>query len=111
MSLEAALKQSLGYAAVRSVGRRGHGDTASGSAFEVTDDAGNKSTVYVKSSSQQGAKKMFEGEYASLEAMERTGTNCIKIGLPGKSILRDYCQENRTSRRPENRDRPKAVSA
>ena len=25
--------------------------------------------------------------------------NCIKIGLPGKSILRDYFQENRTSRR------------
>ena len=67
------LKQSLGYAAVRSVGRRGHGDTASGSAFEVTDDAGNKSTVYVKSSSQRDAKKMFEGEHASLEAMEKTG--------------------------------------
>ena len=28
------------------------------------------------------------------------GTNCIKIGLPGKSILRDYFQENMTSRRP-----------
>ena len=26
--------------------------------------------------------------------------NCIKICLPGKSILRDYFQENRTSRRP-----------
>ena len=25
---------------------------------------------------------------------------CIKIGLPGKSILRDYFQENMTSRRP-----------
>ena len=25
--------------------------------------------------------------------------NCIKIGLPGKSILGDYFQENRTSRR------------
>ena len=28
------------------------------------------------------------------------GGNCIKIGLPGKSILGDYFQENRTSRRP-----------
>ena len=28
------------------------------------------------------------------------GTNCIKIGLPGKSILGDYFQENRTSQRP-----------
>ena len=26
--------------------------------------------------------------------------NCIKIGLPGKSIFRDYFQENRTSVRP-----------
>ena len=28
------------------------------------------------------------------------GANCIKIGLPGKSILEYYFQENRTSRRP-----------
>ena len=28
------------------------------------------------------------------------GGNCIKIGLPGKLILRDYFQENRTSQRP-----------
>ena len=30
----------------------------------------------------------------------RPGGNCRKIGLPGKSILVDYFQENRTSRRP-----------
>ena len=29
-----------------------------------------------------------------------TGGNCIKIGLPGKSILGDYFQENMTSQRP-----------
>ena len=34
-----------------------------------------------------------------LELQKKTGTNCIKIGLPGKSILGDYFQENRTSRR------------
>ena len=28
------------------------------------------------------------------------GGDCIKIGLQGKSILRDYFQENRTSQRP-----------
>ena len=48
MSLEAVLKQSLGYATVRSVGRRGYGDTASGSAFEVTDDAGNKERILLE---------------------------------------------------------------
>ena len=30
----------------------------------------------------------------------RPGANCIKIGLPGKSILGYYFQENMTSRRP-----------
>ena len=30
----------------------------------------------------------------------RPGGNCIKIGLPGKLILRYYFQKNRTSRRP-----------
>ena len=30
----------------------------------------------------------------------RTGMNCIKIGLPRKFILRDYFQENMTSRGP-----------
>ena len=29
-----------------------------------------------------------------------TGGNYIKVGLPGKSILGDYFQENRTSQRP-----------
>ena len=31
---------------------------------------------------------------------EDPGGNCIKIGVPGKSILGDYFRENRTSRRP-----------
>ena len=31
------------------------------------------------------------------------GTNCIKIALPGKSILGDYFQENVTSRRPSGK--------
>ena len=37
-----------------------------------------------------------------LEGAEQVqpGTNCIKLGISGKSILRDYFQENRTSRRP-----------
>ena len=30
---------------------------------------------------------------------ERPGGNCVKIGLPGKSILRDYFQESGTSQR------------
>ena len=55
MSVEAVLKQSLGYAAVRSVGRRGYGDTASGSAFEVTASTGNKviMTLYIRFENEQ----------------------------------------------------------
>ena len=34
------------------------------------------------------------------EEQAQPGGNCIKIGLPGKSILRDYYQENRISGRP-----------
>ena len=35
-----------------------------------------------------------------LEPGPEPGGNCIKTGLPGKLILRDYFQENMTSRRP-----------
>ena len=37
---------------------------------------------------------------ATMAATASSGMNCIKIGLPGKSILGDYFQENVTSRRP-----------
>ena len=35
----------------------------------------------------------------SLAVISRPGANCINIGLPGKSILKDYYQEKSTSRR------------
>ena len=41
------------------------------------------------------ASRWFELKFSHV-----TGTNSIKIGLPGKSILGDYFQENMTSRRP-----------
>ena len=34
------------------------------------------------------------------QGIKTAGTNCIKLGLPGKLILRDYFQANRTSQRP-----------
>ena len=33
-----------------------------------------------------------------LNSRSPSGGNCIKIGLPGKPIVRDYFQDNRTSR-------------
>ena len=60
---------------------------------------------------RQGADRQVRGGHVVLQPVPRRvrqgaqdvdlpGTNCIKIGLPGKSILGDYFQENRTSRRP-----------
>ena len=57
---------------------------------------------------KKGASKDIEKntknyKYACEKCGFRTkeaGMNCIKIGLPGKSILRDYFQENMTSPRP-----------
>ena len=44
--------------------------------------------------------ELLAGALALDALRRRQGMNCIKIGLPGKSILRDYFQENMTSRRP-----------
>ena len=53
-------------------------------------------------------KSIFSPTYeGSAAAAAFPGTNCIKIGLPGKSIL--YFQENMTSRRPWSRLRCKIL--
>ena len=39
-------------------------------------------------------------EASAAKSSMRTGGKSIKIGLSGKSILRDYFQDNKTSRRP-----------
>ena len=43
---------------------------------------------------------LLEGAHVVAADCGSPGGNCIKIGLPGKSILRDYFQENMTSQRP-----------
>ena len=47
----------------------------------------------------QGARRHQRRPVGPLRPTD-AGTNCIKIGLPGKSILGDYFQENMTSPRP-----------
>ena len=49
-----------------------------------------QSTVYVKTSSQRDAKKMFEGEYASLEAMEKTGKKPSATLSPTNVVLYQF---------------------
>ena len=51
----------------------------------------------------QGRRPLLEGvceQGVAAVHLENSGMNCIKIGLPGKSILGDYFQENMTSRSP-----------
>ena len=52
----------------------------------------------------EGGERL-DGDVAAAPALVQEGVvhrepggNCIKIGLPGKSILGDYFRENRTSR-------------
>lgn len=73
MRLEEFLKGALGYKTVQATGRRGTGDISSGESYRV--DGGQ--TVFVKRNGSAGAKQMFEGEFASLEAIQKTG--CIRV--------------------------------
>ena len=53
--------------------------------------------VVVRGGWQLGGR--LEGGQGGVGRRGPGGGNCIKIGLPGKSILADYYQENRTSQR------------
>ena len=48
----------------------------------------------------QTPRPPFRCKRAPSPGRSSPGGSCIKIGLPGKSILGDYFQENGTSRRP-----------
>ena len=59
----------------------------------------DSSIPYLGTGVRVGARRVRRRLDLADEAAEAE-VNCIKIGLPGKSILGDYFQENRTSRRP-----------
>ncbi|XP_035417748.1 ketosamine-3-kinase isoform X2 [Cygnus atratus] len=77
--MEAALKRELGTTVLRATGHSGGGCISQGQSYET--DSGR---VYVKSNAKPEARRMFEGEMASLEAILKTQT--IKVPKPIKVI-------------------------
>ncbi|XP_030362076.1 ketosamine-3-kinase-like isoform X2 [Strigops habroptila] len=77
--MEAALKRELGTEVLRPTGHLGGGCISQGQSYDT--DHGR---VYVKSNSKAEARRMFEGEMASLEAILKTQT--IKVPKPIKVI-------------------------
>ena len=70
-------------------------------AEEELEDQTTMAEVQLDVDLKKAASKAFrEARLLVEDTLRMPGTNCIKIGLQGKLILRDYFQENRTSRRP-----------
>ncbi|KAM9638516.1 fructosamine-3-kinase isoform 2-T2 [Morphnus guianensis] len=77
--MEDALRRELGTAVLRPTGYLGGGCISQGQSYDT-----DRGRVYVKSNSKAEARRMFEGEMASLEAILKTQT--IKVPKPIKVI-------------------------
>ncbi|XP_075375008.1 ketosamine-3-kinase-like isoform X3 [Mycteria americana] len=85
--MEDALRRELGTAVLRPTGHLGGGCISQGQSYDT-----DRGRVYVKSNSKAEARRMFEGEMASLEAILKTQTIKVPkpikvIDLPGGSTL------------------------
>ena len=82
MKLEELLKTRLNFKSVKATNYRRGGDISSGQTYLVDNDQ----KIFVKSNAGRNAKLMFEGELASLQAIENTKT--IKVPKP-YGVLQD----------------------
>ncbi|XP_068606299.1 ketosamine-3-kinase-like [Brachionichthys hirsutus] len=80
--MEAKLKKELGTTMLKSAGQSGGGCISEGHSYHT--DTG---TVFVKTNHKNEAKLMFDGEKASLEALQRTET--VKVPNPIRVIELD----------------------
>ncbi|NP_001158686.1 Ketosamine-3-kinase [Oncorhynchus mykiss] len=80
--MEAQLKKELGTSMLKSTGHSGGGCISQGQSFD-TDHGG----VFVKTNHKSQAKRMFDGELASLGAIVMTDT--VKVPKPVKVIELD----------------------
>ncbi|KAF0032783.1 hypothetical protein F2P81_015073 [Scophthalmus maximus] len=80
--MEAKLKTELGTAVLKSTGHSGGGCISEGQSYDT--DTGR---VFVKINHKSEAKRMFDGEMASLEAILKTET--VKVPRPVKVIELD----------------------
>ncbi|XP_077869709.1 ketosamine-3-kinase-like [Saccoglossus kowalevskii] len=78
--MESLLKKQLGCTRVKSFGYGGGGCISSGQSYE-TDNYGK---VFVKINSESGARLMFDGELAGLNAIIATGT--VRVPKPYKVV-------------------------
>jgi len=81
--MEQFLKKELGYTFIKRSGQGGGGCISQGEMFNT-----DKGRIFVKENSKDGARKMFEGEFASLEAIQNTNT--IKVPRPIKVLDRPH---------------------
>jgi len=81
--MEAVLKERLKTSILTPFGRSGGGCINEGRSYSIEDG----SKIYVKyKADKTGARRMFDGEFASLEAIRRTG----QIRVPEPTVVEDY---------------------
>ena len=79
--MELYLKEKLGYTFVKSSGQVGGGCISQGEMFHT-----DQGKIFVKENARADAETMFNGEFASLEEIIRTGT--VKAPRPIKVLKR-----------------------
>nr|BAT46493.1 fructosamine 3 kinase related protein [Tokudaia muenninki] len=77
--METLLKRELGCSSVKATGHSGGGCISQGQSYDT-----DKGRVFVKVNSKAEAKRMFDGEMASLTAILKTGT--VKVPKPMKVL-------------------------
>ncbi|XP_068118444.1 ketosamine-3-kinase-like [Hyperolius riggenbachi] len=77
--MESLLKRELGCPQVKAAGHSGGGCISQGQSYDT-----ELGRLYVKDNHKAEARRMFEGEMASLEAIQQTGT--VRVPKPVKVI-------------------------
>uniref|UniRef100_A0A8D1JS58 protein-ribulosamine 3-kinase n=1 Tax=Sus scrofa TaxID=9823 RepID=A0A8D1JS58_PIG len=77
--MEALLKRELGYRSVKAAGHSGGGCISQGQSYDT-----DRGRVFVKVNTKAEARRMFEGELASLTAILKTGT--VRVPKPIKVL-------------------------
>jgi len=80
--MESVVSKCLGVSSIQAFGRGGGGCINEGRGYKTND--GDK--IYVKYNTKAGSRLMFEGEFASLKAIEATGT----VRVPKPLAIDDY---------------------
>ena len=102
--MEQFFKNQLGYSFVKRSGQGGGGCISQGEMFNT-----DQGKVFVKENSKSGARKMFDGEFASLGALKKTDTIRVPRPIkvldrptgPGTILVMEYLDLKRCSKQSE----------